>query len=452
MNIIIVGEGKLGSTLAKRLSFEGHSIVTVDKEENVLKKAQEKRDIICVHGNGASVDVLTEAGAETADLLIACAAKDELNILCCLVAKKLGTKHTIARVRSPEYIRHTELLKDDLGLSMTINPNLAAANEISRLLIIPDANKVELFAKGRVELVEYTLPEGSPLDSLKLTEFYSRLKIKMLVCAVCRDGKVHIPNGSFEIKAGDVIYISAEHSQIMKFFRMMGHGNEKVENVIISGGGLTGYYLAKKLLSMGMRVKIIEKNRDTCRELCEKLPKATVINCDGTDRDMLLEEGYDKADAFVALTGDDEDNLVSSVFAKNDGCSKIITKLSHNLSAFMSFGIDCAVSPQTVVSDNVASYVRAMANSEADSNVETLYELLDGKAEAVEFILKDKTASYLGTPISKLRFKKDMLVACIARRREIIIPGGNDCFEAGDSVVVVTASHRFTEFADIFDR
>ncbi len=449
MKIIIVGDGKLGNALAEQLSKEQHSIVIVDKERTVLRKALEQKDIICVQGNGATGETLIEAGAKDADLVIACTVSDELNMLSCLIAKKLGTKHTIARVRDPEYFSQVDLLKEDLGLSMAINPDLATAREISRMLAIPSANKVELFAKGRVELVEYTIPTESTLDGLQLAEFYKRMKVKVLVCAVCRDGKVYIPNGSFVMKAQDVIYISAQHSDMRKFFRQLGYGNDRVESALIVGGGRLGYYLADKLQKLGMHVKIIEKDRERCHTLCELLPKAVVICGDGADRDLLLEEGYDKADSFIALTGDDEDNMVMSVYAKNDGCGKIITKLSHGLGAVMALGLDHVISPQAVVANNVAGFVRAMENS-GETNVETLYSLLDGKAEALEFILADTGASYLGHPLSELKLKKNILVACISRGREIIIPGGSDEFRAHDSVVIVTSGSGINDFSDIF--
>lgn len=450
MNIIIVGDGKLGNALAEQLSREGHSIVIVDKEKTVLKKSLEQKDISCVQGNGASGEVLLEAGVRDADILIACTLSDEINMLCCLIGKKLGAKHTIARVRDPEYYRQVDILKDDLGLSMTINPDMLMAREISSLLIIPSANKVEKFAKGKVELVEYKIPEESNLDGLRLAEFYTRLKVKILVCAVSRNGEVHIPNGSFEMKSGDTIYISAQHSDMLKFFRMIGKANVKVENTVIVGGGRTGYYLAERLDKMGVHVKIIEKDRDRCHKLCELLPKAIVINGDGADRELLLEEGYDKADSFIALTNDDEDNMVMSVYAKNDGCGKIITKLSHSISSVMEFGLDSVVAPQSVVANNVASFVRAMENS-GDSSIETLYSIVDGKAEAIEFTLKDANAEYLNTPLSKLKIRKNLLIACISRKREVIIPGGDDTLQCGDSVVIVTANGSVSEFVDILE-
>ena len=291
MNIIIVGAGKLGSAFAEQLVSEGHSIVIVDKEGTVLRKSLEKKDISTVQGNGASSDVLIEAGAQRADILIACTVSDELNMLSCLIARKLGTKHTIARVRDPEYYKQVDLLKDDLGLSMAVNPDLASAEELSRMIVIPSANKVELFAKGKVELVEYKLPEGCLLDGLCLSEFYIRTKIKLLVCSVCRDGNVYIPNGSFCTQAGDIIYISAQHSEILKFFRILGKSNAKLDTAMIVGGGRIGYYLAQKLLKMGMSVKIIEKKKEVCETLAERLPKVTVVRGDGADRDLLLEEG-----------------------------------------------------------------------------------------------------------------------------------------------------------------
>lgn len=450
MKIVIIGDGKVGYKLAVQLSEENYDIVLIDQNEGKLKEALNKMDIFCIPGNGADAEIQKQADVPHADLVIACASADELNMLCCLLARRLGAKHTIARVRNPIYYRQMELLKEDLRLSLTVNPEFAAANEISRILLFPKANKVETFMKGKVELVEYPIDENNPLAGLSLAEIYRRFQIKFLVCAVKRENDIFIPDGSFVLQAGDRMHIVAAHHNLKSFFKAMGRKNSKVRKVIICGGGHVCYYLARQLLQVGMQVKIIEKNEQRCEELCELLPKATIINGNATDQDLLMEEGLADAHAFVALTGMDEENIIISLFAKTQNVPKIIAKVNQDTRAQMveGMGIDSIVSAKSAAADEILGYVRARMNSYSSADVETMYRLLNGRVEALEFIIK-KECEYTNIPLKNLQTKKNHLIACIGRNKEIIIPNGDSHLEAGDSVIIVTKENIISSFRDI---
>lgn len=450
MKIVIIGDGKVGYKLAVQLSEENYDIVLIDQNEGKLKEALNKMDIFCIPGNGADAEIQKQADVPHADLVIACASADELNMLCCLLARRLGAKHTIARVRNPIYYRQMELLKEDLRLSLTVNPEFAAANEISRILLFPKANKVETFMKGKVELVEYPIDENNPLAGLSLAEIYRRFQIKFLVCAVKREHDIFIPDGSFVLQAGDRMHIVAAHHNLKSFFKAMGRKNSKVRKVIICGGGHVCYYLARQLLQVGMQVKIIEKNEQRCEELCELLPKATIINGNATDQDLLMEEGLADAHAFVALTGMDEENIIISLFAKTQNVPKIIAKVNQDTRAQMveGMGIDSIVSAKSAAADEILGYVRARMNSYSSADVETMYRLLNGRVEALEFIIK-KECEYTNIPLKNLQTKKNHLIACIGRNKEIIIPNGDSHLEAGDSVIIVTKENIISSFRDI---
>ena len=310
MKIVIVGDGKVGSTIARQLSTEGHDIIMIDSNTNVLETSGSTMDIICLEGNGCSAAVQREAGMPDADLLIAATSADEVNMLCCLLGKKLGARHTIARVRNPEYFAQINLLKEELGLSMAVNPESAAAQEISRLLRFPSALKIEPFARGRVELVEIKVPENSVLDGIPLWAIYKEFQVKILICAVQRAEEVIIPSGEFVLHAGDKIHITGEHMEIERFFRVLGIFRNRVRSVMIIGGGRAAYYLAKILIDIHVRVKIIEMDLQRCEYLCEMLPEAIIIHADGTDKEVLQEEGLEKTDALVTLTGMDEENII----------------------------------------------------------------------------------------------------------------------------------------------
>ena len=439
MKIIIIGDGKVGYKLARQLSTEKYDVVLIDSDEKKLRFATDHLDIACVAGNGADAEVLKQADIAHADLAIACTSEDECNMLSCLIARKLGARHTIARVRNPIYYRQIGLLKEDLHLSMAVNPELIVADEISRLLIFPDASQIETFVKGRMELLELPVSANGVLEGMRLSDMYRKFQIRLLVCAVERGEDVRIPDGEYVLKAGDRLHIAASHKDLERFFKANGKRREKIKKVIICGGGRVGYYLAAQLSTLGMQVKIIEENARRCEELCELLPKATIINGDATDHDLLVEEGVEEADAFVALTGMDEENIILSLYAKSQNVDKIVAKVNEDRRARMveEFGIDSIVSVKTATADAIMSYVRARKNSQASANIETMYQLVDDKVEALEFIIKSAT-EYTGIPLKDLALKPNNLIVCIGRKRQIILPSGEDCIEVGDSVVVIT--------------
>lgn len=451
MKIIIIGDGKVGNELAKLLSEEDYDVVLIDNNEKKLKGAIDRMDIICIHGDGASADVLMQADVAHAELVIACTSTDECNMLSCLIARRLGAKHTIARVRNPIYYQQIDILKQDLHLSMAVNPELIVAEEISRLVIFPDANKIETFVKGRVELVEFHPPANSPLIGMTLAELYTRYQVQILVCAVEHGGDVAIPDGEYKICEKDTLHIAAEHRELERFFKLFGsRKRDKIRRVMICGGGRVSYYLASRLIAMGVQVKIIERSQSRCEQLCELLPKATIINADATDHDLLVEEGIANADGFIALTGMDEENIIMSLFARSQNVAKVILKINEDRRAAMirEFGLDSLVSAKSAVANSIWQYVRARRNSQSSANVETLYQLVGGKIEALEFIVKS-ASSYTGIPLKDLPIKPNNLIACIARKRKIIIPNGDDCIQVGDSVIVVTKDKPIQDLKDI---
>lgn len=450
MKIVIIGDGKVGYKLAKQLSEDNYDVVLIDNNEGKLKTAINKLDIICITGDGVSAEVQKEADVPHADLVIACASTDELNMLSCLIARRLGARHTIARVRNPIYYQQIDILKEDLRLSMAVNPELAVANEISRVLIFPSASKIETFMKGRLELVEFQLRQGNPIIGQKLAEIYRKHQIKILVCAVQRGKEVFIPDGEFILQEGDKLHIAASHREIEMFFKSLGDRKNKIKRVLICGGGRVGFYLAKQLFALGMQVKIIEQDLKKCESLCEMLPKATIIHGDAADHDLLIEEGIREADALIALTGMDEENIIMALFAKTQGVHKIIAKVNEDTRAQMieGLGIDSIVSAKSATADAILSYVRARQNSLRSANVETLYRLVDGQVEALEFIIK-KESSYTNIPLKDITLKPNNLIACIGRNRQIIIPNGEDTLQVGDSVVVVTLEKKIQDITDI---
>ena len=450
MKVVIVGDGKVGGTIARQLSGEGHDIIVIDNNTKVLNNASNTMDIMSVEGNGASMVVQKRAGVPDADLLIAATSLDEVNMLSCLVGKKLGVNNTIARVRNPEYYEQIRELKDELGLSMAVNPELAAANEISRLLRFPSALKIELFARGRVELVEIKIAPHSVLDGMPLWAIYKEFQVKVLICAVQRGGEVFIPSGDFVLQAGDKINLTAPHMEIAKFFRTIGIFRTGVKSVMILGGGRLAYYLAKDLLAMHVRVKIIEMDYGRCEYLCEMLPGAVMIQGDGTDKELLTEEGLEKTDALVCLTGMDEENIVVALYGKARKVSKVIAKINRiSFDEILdNLDIDGFISPKSIAANNIVRYVRAMQNSAGSSNVEALHKLVNEQVEALEFKVKE-TSPAIGIPLKDLKTKPGVLVATIIRGNRIIIPGGNDSIEAGDSVIIITTSKKLMDLKDI---
>lgn len=450
MKIVIIGDGKVGHKLTAQLSEEDYDIVLIDQNEGKLKEALNRMDIFCITGDGANADIQREADVPHADLVIACASTDELNMLSCLLAKRLGAKHTIARVRNPVYYRQIGLLKEDLRLSMAVNPEFAVSNEIARVLLFPDASKVETFVKGRVELVEFPIKAESRLNGLSLAEIYQKFQIKILVCAVKRKSEVYIPDGDFVLQEGDKLHIAAAHQDLETFFNSLGKRSNKIKKVMLCGGGRVSYYLATQLLKAKMQVKIIERDYKKCENLCDMLPDATIIHGDATDHDLLLEEGIAETDALVALTGMDEENIIMALFAKTKNVPKIIAKVNEDSRAQMveGLGIDSIVSAKSATADVILSYVRARHKSMGSANVETMYRLVNDKIEALEFIIK-QDCEYTNIPLKRLPTKQNHLIACIGRKGRIIIPNGEDHMEAGDSVVVVTKNHKIKDLKDI---
>ena len=453
MKIVIIGDGKVGHKLCAQLSEEDYDIVLIDQNAGKLKEALNRMDIFCITGDGANVEVQEEADVPHADLVIACASTDELNMLSCLLAKRLGAKHTIARVRNPVYYRQIGLLKEDLHLSMAVNPELAVSHEIARVLLFPDTSKVETFVKGRVELVEFCVRADSRLKDLSLADIYRKYQIRILVCAVRRGKEVFIPNGDTVLEEGDRIHIAATHRELENFFNALGKRTGKVKNVLICGGGGVSYYLAHQLQHSRMHVKIIEKDYARCEKLTELLPEATIIHGDATDHDLLLEEGIESADALVALTGMDEENIIMALFARTQNVPKIVAKVNEDSRAQMveGLGIDSIVSAKSVTADAILSYVRARRKSIKSANVETLYRLVEGKVEALEFLIRQE-CEYTDVPLKELPTKPEYLIACIGRKGRIIIPGGDDRIQAGDSVVIVTTERGTEDLREMFRR
>ncbi|MCJ7835448.1 Trk system potassium transporter TrkA [Cuneatibacter sp. NSJ-177] len=439
MKIIIMGSGKVGHKLVEQLAQEGHDIVVIDSNPAALQALVDTEDVMCVEGNAVDYQVQLEAGISEADLVIACTDGDELNMLCCLLARKHGAARTIARVRKPEYYDQLPFIREEMGLSFAINPERASANVISRVLIFPAATSIEPFAKGRVELMEFALDAGNALIGKSLVEINKRFSFRVLICAVQRGQEVFIPGGSDVLEAGDRIYLVSSHDELQSFFKEIDLFRSSVKNVMIVGGGKISYYLAKRLLFQGMHVKIIEQNMERCRELCEQLPAATVVCGDGSHEELLLEEGIQEVDAFVAMTGMDEINAILSLYAKTRNVSKIITKVTQLSFTEMleKIGIQTIISPKEVTANQIVRYVRAVSASVADNSVESLSRLIGGRLEALEFLV-EKKAPFTGIPLKDLSIQPGFLVACIVRDRELIIPGGNDTIEEDDTVILVT--------------
>ncbi|MEI3191780.1 MAG: Trk system potassium transporter TrkA [Lachnospiraceae bacterium] len=438
MNIIIAGCGKVGRALAEQLSREKHDITVIDRKPEAIQQITNIADVRGVVGNGASFEIQMDAGIDTADLMIAVTDADEVNLLCCLIAKKAGGCQTIARVRNPVYHHEIHHIKDELGLSMVINPEWAAAMEMARLLRFPSAIDIDTFANGRIELLRFQLEEQNPLCNNKIKDLHMLSRCEVLICIVERGNEVLIPSGEVELKAGDMISVVASPVNASRFFKTIGIETNQVKNTMIIGGGKISFYLAKRLLEMGIQVKIIEKDRDACERLCEILPKAMIINGDGTDRELLAEEGLAKAEGFAALTNMDEENVMLALYAKSMSKAKKITKVNRNTfdTIIGSLNIGSLIYPKHITSETILQYVRAMQNS-IGSNVETLYRLVDGNAEALEFVIKGKS-EVTDIPLQELQLKPHILVCAINRKGKIIIPKGQDCIQEGDSVVIIT--------------
>ena len=452
MKIIIVGVGKVGLALTKHLSRE-NKVTIIDQNPQLVDNIINIYDVMGVCGNGASYDVQKEAEADKADLLIATASSDEINILTCLVAKKLGIPHTIARIRNPEYEKQLRFMREELGLSMSINPEKATAREIARVLRFPAAMKLESFSKGRLELVEYRLAENSTLHGTQLSDLYRNIRVRVLICAVSRRDETYIPSGDFVLQAGDKIYLTAAPHELELFFRHLGVFRGRASSVMIVGASKLCYYLASQLIDMGMSVKIVDQNRQRCVEIEERLPKALVIVGDGTDSELLQEEGIGQIDAFVAITGLDEANILMSMSAARQSRDcKVVAKINRrSLMELVSTEgmIDSVVSTGGVTIELILKYIRSMKNA-TGSQVKTLHRIVDEKVEALEFGIKENY-SFVGVPLRDLRIKSGILVAGIVRRSgRIVIPTGDDVINQGDDVIVVATDTGIQDIRDIF--
>lgn len=450
MRIIIVGCGKIGTTIIASLVAEGHDVVAVDDNPDVINEITNIYDAMAVCGNGANCETLTEAGVEKAELFVAVTGSDELNMLSCFIAKRMGAGHTIARIRNPEYnYQSIGFMRQQLGLSMSINPELLAARELFNVLKLPSAAKIETFSGRNFEIVEMRIKPDSQLDGMKLSELRKKYQVKLLVCAVQRDNDVYIPDGGFELRSGDKIGITAAPAEVMKFLRMLGTMQKQARSIMILGASRTAYYLSKMLLGSGSSVKIVEMDRQRCTEICDALPDAVVINGDGAQQELLLEEGIRSVDAFVALTGMDEENILISYFASSQNVPKVISKVNRDEFASIAgkMGLDCIVSPRKIIADVLVRYARALQNS-LGSKVETLYKLMDDKAEALEFIIQPD-CKLIQIPLKELSLRSNTLIAGIIRGRKTIIPTGEDMILSGDKVIVLAAGHRLRDLSDI---
>jgi len=451
MKIIIAGAGKVGSSVASILASEGHDITVIDKRPDIIANISNNLDVICVQGSATSSDTLIEAGAKEADLVLAATRNDEINMVCGISAHKLGTRHVIARIRDTAYMHETQFLREALGLSAVVNPEYECAREISRILRFPSANRVDTFAKGSAELIEHRVMPGSRLCGKKLKELPQTFGAKVLVGVVERDGEANIPNGDFEIKAQDRLSVTGASKELRKFFTATGEYRKPVKKVMIMGGGRIAVYLAKLLIEVGISVTLIELNRELCRELSDKLPQARIINADASSGDVLQEEGLESMDAFVALTGDDGTNIITSIYAKDCNVGKIVVKVNREYYSdiLASSGIESVVTPRVLVSQQLARYVRAMSNS-VGSSMETLYRLAGGKVEALEFLVAENSAC-TGKALKELKLRPNIIIAALVRGKHTIIPDGSTDIRPGDHAIIIAKAGQLKELDAIIE-
>jgi trk system potassium uptake protein TrkA len=468
MNIIIVGDGTVGDTLVQYISGEGHSVTVIDQNPNLINRVVNQYDVQGVVGNGASHAIQVEAGVQNADLFIAVANTDELNMVCCMMAKSLGAAHTIARVRDPEYSRENDFLRNHLGIDVVVNPEYDAAREIARLIRFPAALKLDAFANGRVDMAEIYISEGHPLAGRQLYTLSSLFGVRVLVCAIRRGDEVFIPSGDFTIMVGDSVSITASHTDLSAFFGKMGLMGKPIKNVMLLGGGRIAFYLAQNLAKLKIHTHIVEIREERAQYLAEQLPSAHIICADCTDSEILEDEGIADMDACIALTGNDEENVIVSMFADSQGVERTITRVDRLsfIKMLPQLGVDTTISPRQISSTTVLRYLRGLENSKktalhpsdktVDHSVTTglksLYKLCDGRAEALEFDV-DEHFALRGVPLSSEKFKRkpNTLIASIVRAGQVIYPHGSSTLEAGDSVVVVTTNPQLCELNDILD-
>ncbi|MCC8102602.1 MAG: Trk system potassium transporter TrkA [Clostridiales bacterium] len=452
MKIIIVGLGKVGTTLAAELCDEENDVTVIDQKEDLVEDVSGQYDLMGITGNGASHSTQMEAGIETADLLIAVTGSDEINLLCCLMAEDGGKCHSIARVRNPEYNSEIGFIRDKFHISMIINPDMAAALEIARNLKFPSAIDVDSFAKNRVDILKFRIREGSMLDGLRIADLSRKIHGNILICAIERGKELIIPDGNTVLREKDQIAIVAGSADANQFFRQVGILANQVRNIMIVGGSPLAYYLTVLLQAVGIRVKIIEKSYERCEVLSEMLPKATIVHGDGTDKELLLEEGLEQYEGFAALTNIDEENILISLYAKKiAGQRKIVTKINRIAfdEVIRELDLDTIVHPNDITAEIIIRYARSMKNT-FGSNVETLHKIIDGKAEALEFIIRPKSRVTEAT-LQELPIRKGILVACIYRQGKIIIPRGADRMQTGDSVIIVTQEKGLGDIEDILE-
>jgi trk system potassium uptake protein TrkA len=453
MKIIIVGCGKVGEAIAAALCSEGHDICVIDTNRAVIDRVTYALDVLGICGDGTLYEILDEAGAKDADMIVATTSRDEVNMLSCIIAKDMGTVNCIARVRDPKQNAHAVYLSQHLGITMTVNPELLASREAARLILMPSAMEVDTFARGRIDMVQIKLTDSSPLCGVQLTKLHTALQSKILVCAIQRPGvdEAIIPTGNFTLEAGDKVYLTATHREMGTFFREIGLLNHKIKSTLIIGGGKISYYLADALQASGIKVKIIEQDHERCLQLAAMLPKTAIIHADGTDQRQLEEEGISKFDSLVALTGIDEDNIIVSLYAKLIGVPKVITKINKpELKAMAEkVGIESVISPKQLTTEVMLTYVRS-AEKTGSSKIRTLYRVADDKAEAMEFVV-DAGCRAADIPLSELKTKKNLIIAGIIRQGRVIFPGGSDMIKQGDIVIVVTTNKFINELDGILE-
>ena len=450
MKILVIGCGKIGTTLIDSLIIEGHDIVAIDSNADVLQGVTNIYDVMSVCGNGCDCDTLSEAGAENADLVISVTDSDELNLLSCFLARRMGAKHTVARVRNTEYNdKNISFMRHQLEVSMIINPDKLAAQELYNLLKLPSAVKVETFSTGRLEMVELVLKPESVLCEMKLMDIRKKYPFKFLVCAVERDGEVYIPSGDFKLQSGDKIGIVASQSEIIRLFKTVESIQRQAHDVMILGASRTAFYLSEKLISTGSEVKIIERDRERCEKFSEFLPEAVIIQGDGAQQELLTEEGISSMSAFVSLTGMDEENILISYFATSQNVPKVVTKINRDefFPLARKMGLESIISPKKTVSDVLVRYARSLQNA-MGSKIETLYNIMDAKAEAIEFIVPDD-CKFVGVPLKELKLKPNTLVAGIIRGRKPIIPSGDDVIEVNDRVIIFSSGRKLNDLSEI---
>ena len=452
MKIIILGGGTVGSALCSQLAKEGHDLTVVDTDQNILNEISNTCDIIPIQGNAADVSVLKDAGVEKAELLIALTVSDEINILACAAAKKLGANHIIARVRNPEYSELTRLLKNEINLSLTINPDLMVAKAIYRMFRFPTAAKIDTFCHGTVEFAEFLITEDSPLGGLELSYIQEKFSRNFLICAVLRGDYVYIPSGDFCLQKDDTVCLVASEEDLPHILKSIGLHKDPVRNVLIVGGGRTTYYLLSMLHHSKIKTKIIEKDKIRCRELAEQY-SCPVICDNGTKQELLLEEDLEYVDAFLALSDSDEENVIVSMYAKTIAQGKIITRINSMTYAeiFKEIGLDGIVSPQHSTVSDIIRYVRSIANAYQDetSEIESLHRFMDDRLEVLEFSIKKEIDGLTDIPLRTLPARKGFLITCIVRNNRIIIPSGNDCILPGDKVIIVTPQGLMKGIKDI---